>query len=176
MTSPSPSSKQCHSPINMTKPSPRAAKTMSNSSSIEPRPGQFPAHRQLPTVLRRRPAQHRHSLAPAGTTPQAALGPTSTGFVETSASPVAQSLSPDPIVSPGTGAFRRSGPFVTRLEAPVVGSINLFHGFGDLANADVASWNIDRQGELLLDLQATSSSTSRRAITRSSAPKHRSAF
>lgn len=84
----------------------------------------------------------------------AALGPISTGFSTSSVLGTASSL--DLVsASAGTGQFRRTGGVVTRLEAPVVGSINVFRGFGDVANLDVAKLDINQRRELMLDLQDT---------------------
>src|SRR5205823_878467 len=53
------------------------------------------------------------------------------------------------------GGFRRAGQADTRLEAPVVGNINLFRGYGDVANLRAAEAIIAERRELLLNVQAT---------------------
>jgi outer membrane protein TolC len=57
--------------------------------------------------------------------------------------------------SVGGGGFRTSGDVSHRFEAPVVGNINLFRGFGDVATLRQAEANIATRRDLLLDLQAT---------------------
>jgi outer membrane protein len=60
--------------------------------------------------------------------------------------------------SPGTplaGTFRVVGNTEQRLEAPVVGSINLFNGGGDVARLRATEAIIAQRRELLLNLQAT---------------------
>jgi outer membrane protein len=57
--------------------------------------------------------------------------------------------------SAGGGGFRVSGDVSHRFEAPVVGNINLFRGFGDVATLRQAQANIASRRDLLLDLQAT---------------------
>jgi outer membrane protein len=56
----------------------------------------------------------------------------------------------------GGGGFRDWGSNLSRrIEAPVVGNINLFHGYGDVANLRAAEAQIAQRRELLLDVQAT---------------------
>jgi outer membrane protein TolC len=58
--------------------------------------------------------------------------------------------------SSGGGGFRDLGEhYARRLEAPVVGNINLFRGYGDVANLAAAEATIAQRRELLLDVQAT---------------------
>jgi outer membrane protein TolC len=58
--------------------------------------------------------------------------------------------------SSGGGGFRDLGDHLARrLEAPVVGNINLFRGYGDVANLAAAQATIAQRRELLLDVQAT---------------------
>jgi len=54
----------------------------------------------------------------------------------------------------GSGGFRNSGSTSLRFEAPVVGNINLFRGFGDLANLATVEAQIEQRRALLLDAQA----------------------
>ncbi|HVT89806.1 MAG TPA: TolC family protein [Tepidisphaeraceae bacterium] len=51
--------------------------------------------------------------------------------------------------------FRVHGDTIHRLEVPVVGNINVFRGFGDIANLHAVEAVIAQRRELLLDLQAT---------------------
>jgi len=54
-----------------------------------------------------------------------------------------------------TAGFRRlTGSSLQKLEAPVVGSINLFRGGADVANVRGAEANIEARKQLLLDVQA----------------------
>jgi outer membrane protein TolC len=55
----------------------------------------------------------------------------------------------------GGSGFRNSGQIAHRLEAPVVGSMNLFRGFGDVANLASAEAVAAERREELLDAQAT---------------------
>jgi outer membrane protein len=55
----------------------------------------------------------------------------------------------------GGGGFRDVGNTSQRLEASVVGNINLYRGGADVANLEAARANIAQRRELLLDLQAT---------------------
>jgi outer membrane protein TolC len=55
----------------------------------------------------------------------------------------------------GGGGFRDVGDTSRRFEAPVVGNINLFRGFSDVANLRAAEAVIAERRELLLDVQAT---------------------
>ncbi len=52
------------------------------------------------------------------------------------------------------GGFTVSGNTAHKFEAPVVGSMNLFRGFGDVANLKAAEQNIVQERQLLLDAQA----------------------
>ncbi|HEY7117959.1 MAG TPA: TolC family protein [Tepidisphaeraceae bacterium] len=52
-----------------------------------------------------------------------------------------------------SGGFRNHGDVSTRFEAPVVGNINLFRGFSDLANLKSAEWVIEQRRQILLDAQ-----------------------
>lgn len=52
-------------------------------------------------------------------------------------------------------SLRTSGDVAHGFQAPVVGSINVFRGFGDVANLRAAEHIISQRRELLLDLQAT---------------------
>lgn len=52
-------------------------------------------------------------------------------------------------------AYRASGSTARRFEAPVVADVNLFRGFGDLANLDVAEATIRQRREVLVDVQAS---------------------
>jgi outer membrane protein TolC len=58
-------------------------------------------------------------------------------------------------VSSGGGGFRTHGDTQTRFEAPVVGSINLFNGFGDVANLRASEMTIEQRRQALLDAQQT---------------------
>jgi outer membrane protein len=51
--------------------------------------------------------------------------------------------------------FRTSGDLIYKTEVPVVGNINVFHGFGDVANLKAAESIIAQREDLLLDLQST---------------------
>jgi outer membrane protein TolC len=82
-------------------------------------------------------------------------GPVNSGFGQTIVNPLPGSPTIAAEPNAGSGVFTKNGGVLTRLEAPVVGNINLFRGFGDLANVEVAKWNIKQQRELMLDLQAT---------------------
>lgn len=53
------------------------------------------------------------------------------------------------------GSYQDSGKISYRTEAPIVGSMNLFRGGGDIANLQSADANIERQRLLLLDAQST---------------------
>lgn len=53
------------------------------------------------------------------------------------------------------GSFRSGGDVSHRFEAPVVGGLNVFRGFGDVANLRQAEAVIAQRRELLLDLQST---------------------
>jgi outer membrane protein len=64
--------------------------------------------------------------------------------------PIAKSIG-----TPTAGAFRVTGDTEQRFEAPLVGSINVFRGFGDVYNLRAAEAIIAQRRELLLDLQAT---------------------
>jgi outer membrane protein TolC len=55
----------------------------------------------------------------------------------------------------GGGGFQNVGLTAQRIEAPVVGNLNLFRGGGDVANLRSAEANIERQRLLLLDAQST---------------------
>lgn len=55
----------------------------------------------------------------------------------------------------GGGGFRNTGQVAQRLEAPVVGNINLYRGFGDVANLANAEALAAERREELLDAQAT---------------------
>ena len=55
----------------------------------------------------------------------------------------------------GGGGFRTHGSTLTRFEAPVVGDINLFNGFGDVANLRAARATIQQRRYALLDVQQT---------------------
>src|SRR4051795_8290501 len=57
--------------------------------------------------------------------------------------------------SPTSGAFRTVGDTSQRFEAPVVGNINVFRGFGDVYNLKAVEAIIAQRRELLLDLQGT---------------------
>lgn len=52
-------------------------------------------------------------------------------------------------------SLRTSGDVAYGAQAPVVGSMNVFRGFGDVANLRAAEHIISQRRELLLDLQAT---------------------
>jgi outer membrane protein TolC len=54
----------------------------------------------------------------------------------------------------GSGGFRTHGDTLTRFEAPVVGNINLFRGYGDVSNLRSAEFTIEQRRQLLLDAQA----------------------
>ena len=58
-------------------------------------------------------------------------------------------------VSGITTGFRTSGDLIYKTEVPVVGNINVFHGFGDVANLKAAEAIIAQREDLLLDLQST---------------------
>jgi outer membrane protein TolC len=75
-------------------------------------------------------------------------GPSSTGILVENGSNVVGATA-------GGGVFRDSGSTSHRFEAPVVGAMNVFRGFGDVANLKAAEAEIARRRELLLDLQAT---------------------
>jgi outer membrane protein len=51
--------------------------------------------------------------------------------------------------------FHTSGNYIHQTQLPVVGSINVFRGFGDVANLAAAEALIAQRKDLLLDLQAT---------------------
>jgi outer membrane protein TolC len=55
----------------------------------------------------------------------------------------------------GGGGFRESGKIAYRTEAPIVGSLNLFRGFGDVSNYASAEAAAASRREVLLDAQAT---------------------
>lgn len=57
--------------------------------------------------------------------------------------------------TPSAGAYRVHGKVEDRFEAPVVGSINVFRGFGDVYNIRQAEALIAQRKEMLLDLQST---------------------
>src|ERR1700733_7045693 len=50
--------------------------------------------------------------------------------------------------------YRTSGNLIYQTQAPVVGNINVFRGFGDVANLAAAEAVIAQRKDLLLDLQA----------------------
>jgi outer membrane protein TolC len=54
-----------------------------------------------------------------------------------------------------SGAYVVHGDTLSKLEAPLVGSVNLFNGFGDVANLHSIEAIIAQRHELLLDLQST---------------------
>jgi outer membrane protein TolC len=59
-------------------------------------------------------------------------------------------------LGPSIGAtYRTNGKTMYSFQAPVVGSINLFRGFGDVANLEQAKQIIAQRRDLLLDLQAS---------------------
>jgi outer membrane protein len=58
-----------------------------------------------------------------------------------------------PMNPPAGAGFRVNGNTLTRFEAPLVGSINLFNGFGDVANVKVSESTIEMRKLLLLDAQ-----------------------
>ena len=49
--------------------------------------------------------------------------------------------------------FRTRGDIQYRTELPVVGEINLFRGFGDVASLRAADWTIEQRRQLMLDAQ-----------------------
>lgn len=53
------------------------------------------------------------------------------------------------------GGFREAGKIAYRSEAPVVGTMNVFRGFGDVSNYDSAEAAAASRREVLLDAQAT---------------------
>lgn len=55
----------------------------------------------------------------------------------------------------GSSSFKKVGNTLQRVQAPVVGSINLFRGGGDTANLRASEQIIKQRRYLLLDLQAT---------------------
>jgi outer membrane protein TolC len=57
--------------------------------------------------------------------------------------------------SGSSGSFRVVGSTLQRFDAPVVGTLNVFRGFGDVYNLRSAEAVIAQRRELLLDLQAT---------------------
>jgi len=63
-------------------------------------------------------------------------------------------FTPTPSVA-GAGAFVVRGDTIQRTEVPVVGSVNVFRGFGDVADLHAAEAIIAQRRDLLLDLQAT---------------------
>jgi outer membrane protein TolC len=63
-------------------------------------------------------------------------------------------FSPTPSIA-NAGAFVARGDTIQRLEVPVVGSMNVFRGMGDVADLRAAEAVIAQRRELLLDLQAT---------------------
>lgn len=54
-----------------------------------------------------------------------------------------------------SGAFVQHGDTLSKFEAPVVGELNVFNGFGDVANLHSIEAIIAQRHELLLDLQST---------------------
>lgn len=54
-----------------------------------------------------------------------------------------------------SGAYVAHGDTLSKLEAPLVGSVNVFNGFGDVANLHSIEAIIAQRHELLLDLQST---------------------
>jgi outer membrane protein len=63
-------------------------------------------------------------------------------------------FTPTPSIA-GAGAFVERGSTIQRLEVPVVGSMNVFRGMGDVADLRAAEAVIAQRRDLLLDLQAT---------------------
>lgn len=59
------------------------------------------------------------------------------------------------VIAGSSGYRRLNDRILQRLEAPVVGSINLFRGGADVRNVAAAEANIRARRQLLLDLQAT---------------------
>ncbi|HEY1684913.1 MAG TPA: TolC family protein [Tepidisphaeraceae bacterium] len=60
-----------------------------------------------------------------------------------------------PLAPTDAATFRTNGKAMTTLQAPVEGNMNLFRGFGDVANLQQAKELISQRKYLLLDLQAT---------------------
>ena len=60
-----------------------------------------------------------------------------------------------PLAPSDAETFRTNGKVMQSVQAPVVGNMNLFRGFGDVANLDQAKQIIAQRGYLLLDLQAS---------------------
>jgi outer membrane protein len=83
------------------------------------------------------------------------VGPVSTGIGSFGVGNIAGAAIATPPQNAGSGSFHRTGPVLTRFEAPVVGNINLFRGFGDVANVKVAEADIWWRKYQLLDLQDT---------------------
>jgi len=54
-----------------------------------------------------------------------------------------------------SGAYAVHGDTLSKFEAPLVGELNLFNGFGDIANLHSIEAIIAQRHELLLDLQST---------------------
>ncbi len=54
-----------------------------------------------------------------------------------------------------SGAYVKHGDTLSKLEAPVVGEMNVFNGFGDVANLHSIEAIIAQRHELLLDVQST---------------------
>ena len=63
-------------------------------------------------------------------------------------------FTPAPSIA-GAGAFVVRGDTIQRVEVPVVGSMNVFRGMGDVADLRAAEAVIAQRRDLLLDLQAT---------------------
>ncbi len=59
------------------------------------------------------------------------------------------------VTTVGTGYRSLGSNALQSFQAPVVGQINLFHGFGDAANLRVADATIEQRKQLLLDAQST---------------------
>lgn len=57
--------------------------------------------------------------------------------------------------SAGGGSFRTAGQVAYRTEAPLVGNLNLFRGYSDVANLRAADAIVDQRRAFLLDVQAT---------------------
>jgi outer membrane protein TolC len=60
-----------------------------------------------------------------------------------------------PLAPTDAATFRTNGKIMSSLQAPVVGSMNVFRGFGDVANLQQAKEFIAQRRWLLLDFQAS---------------------